>query len=413
MEVVRHAQPRAWLSEGALVPLTIKYQAFLEQRRYAPQTRHIYLCCVAHFAHWLASVGQPTMQVDKAVIDRFLEEHLPQCTCSRPVRRVQRDHRSALRLLLRLLQDGAQPPPIDETDYIGQELRRFDLYMMQVKGLAPSTRRRRVRFVARFLGEQFGARPIVAQQIKATDLRRFMIARHQNWSAGSRNLIAEALRCYIRFRALLGDPVQHLAFAIPPIANWRLATLPRSLSESDIVRFLRSFDRAASSGKRAYAMARCLTDLGLRANEVARLRLEDIDWYNGTIRLAGNKSRRTDVLPLPLETGRAIAVYLTTERPTTANRAVFVRHVAPYDDPIGPGVVRKVVIAAFRRCGWSHSHVHILRHSAASRLLAANTPLKEIADILRHRNLDTTAIYTKVDMNRLAAVALPWPGSAA
>jgi len=196
MEVVRHAQPRAWLSEGALAPLAIKYQAFLAQRRYAPQTQHIYLCCVAHFAHWLASVSPSTLQVDKAAIDRFLEEHLPQCTCSRPARRVQRDHRSALRLLLRLLQGGAQPPPLDETDYIGQELRRFDLYMMQVKGLAPSTRRRRVRFVARFLGEQFGARPIVAQQIKAKDLRRFMIARH-HCAAIFASALWSAIRCSI------------------------------------------------------------------------------------------------------------------------------------------------------------------------------------------------------------------------
>jgi integrase len=160
-------------------------------------------------------------------------------------------------------------------------------------------------------------------------------------------------------------------------------------------------------------MARCLIDLGLRVQDVVRLRLEDIDWHNGTIRLAANKARRTDVLPLPAETGRAIAAYLTTERPTTSNRAVFVRHVAPYDEPIGPGAVREVIIDAFRRCGWSHYHVHILRHTAASRLLAAGTSLKEIADILRHRSLDTAAIYTKVDTNRLAAVALPWPGRAA
>ena len=240
-----------------------------------------------------------------------------------------------------------------------------------------------------------------------------MFARQRVLSAGALKPIADGLRGYIQFRATLGDPVQHLAFAVPRVANWRLSTLPRVLSEADILRLLRSFDQSAPSGKRAYAMARCLIDLGLRAHEVVQLRLEDIDWSNGTIRLTANKARRTDILPLPAETGRAIAAYLKTERPKTSNRAVFVRHVAPYDQPIGPGVVRKVMIAAFRRCGWSHCHVHILRHSAASRLLAAGTPLKEIADILRHRNLDTAVIYTKVDTNRLAAVALPWPGRVA
>jgi len=406
-----YAELRMGINESVLESLAARYRTYLEERRYAPQTRHIYLSCVAHFARWATSVGHSPKQIDDAAIDRFLNEHLPQCTCPRPVRRVHLDHRSALKLFLKVVQEGDQAQTSDQKDHIGQELRRFDLFMMQVKGLAASTRRQRMRIVGRCLAELFGARQIIAQQIKPADLRRFMIAGYPTWSAGSRNLIAGSLRGYIRFRALLGDPVQHLAFAVPPVANWRLATLPSVLSETDIVRFLRSFDQSPPSGKRAYAIARCLADLGLRANEVARLRLEDIDWHGGIIRLAANKSRRTDVLPLPLETGRAIAAYLSMERPVTANRAVFVRHVAPYDDPIGPGVVRKIVIAAFRRCGWAHSHVHILRHSAASRLLAAGTPLKEIADILRHRNLDTTAIYTKVDMTRLTAVALSWPGS--
>jgi len=154
--------------------------------------------------------------------------------------------------------------------------------------------------------------------------------------------------------------VQYLAFAIPPIANWRHATLPRSLSESDIVQFLRSFDRAASSGKRAYAMARCLTDLGLRANEVARLLLEDIDWYNGIIRVTGNKSRRTDVLPLPLETGRAIAPYLTTERPTTANRAVS-HHMTTRSGPVW------CARSSSRRSGDAAGHIHMSTYSGTAR----------------------------------------------
>jgi integrase len=140
------------------------------------------------------------------------------------------------------------------------------------------------------------------------------------------------------------------------------------------------------------------------------LHLDDVDWRAGTIRLTANKSRRIDILPLPVETGTAIADYLQSERPQTTNRALFVRHAAPFDKPIQAGVVRRAVRQAYRRCGWTHSRVHILRHSLASRLLEAGTPLKEIADILRHRSLDTSVIYTKVDKNRLSAVALPWPG---
>ncbi len=188
-----------------------------------------------------------------------------------------------------------------------------------------------------------------------------------------------------------------------------IVKLPEVFTEGEIQQLLDSFRQLTWSCKRAYAMVRCLTDLGLRASEVAHLRLADIDWHAGIIRLAANKSRRVDVLPLPVATGDAIAEYLRKERPKTANRALFVRHVAPYDQPIGPGVVRRAVREAYQRCGWSHTRVHILRHSLASRLLRVGSPLKEIADVLRHRSLDTSMIYTKVDLNRLAAVALPWP----
>ena len=411
--VIKHAQPLAWLNDGVLAKHVATYQAFLEKGKYAPRTRRNYLCCVAHLAYWMASAGLSAKQLGEPAINRFLGEHLPRCTCPRPVHRIHRHSRSALKLLLKALRKAGQIAPCEASDYIGLELSRFDLFMKEVKGLAASTRRLRLSFVGPFLRDRFASRPIIAQQIKPADLRRFMFARQRVLSAGSLQPIAAALRGYINFHAALGDPVQHLAFAVPSVANRGLSTLPPVLSEADIRQLLRSIDQSAPSGKRAYAMARCLVDLGLRAYDVVRLHLEDIDWKNGTIRLAANKSRRTDVLPLPSETGRAIAAYLRTERPTTASRAVFVRHVAPYDEPIGPGVVRNVIVAAFRRCGWSHHHVHILRHTTASRLLAAGTPLKEIADILRHRCLDTTAIYTKVDTNRLAAVALPWPGRVA
>jgi integrase len=164
---------------------------------------------------------------------------------------------------------------------------------------------------------------------------------------------------------------------------------------------------------RGYAMVRCLVDLGLREREVVTLELEDIDWEAGTLRIRKGKSLRVDVLPLPQTTGRAIAAYLRSERPTTVNRHVFVRHVAPVDEPIRPDVVRNTVRLAYRRCGLPYTRVHILRHTLASRLLETGGTLKEVADMLRHRDLDTSMIYAKVDIGRLAAVAMPWPGSVA
>jgi site-specific recombinase XerD len=202
-----------------------------------------------------------------------------------------------------------------------------------------------------------------------------------------------------------------------PVARHRiprqLAPLPQTLSQSQVTQLLDSFSPDLPSALRAYAMVRCVVDLGLRASEVVSLGLDDIDWQMGTLRIAKNKSRRVDMLPLPQATGSAIAAYLRSERPSSANRRVFVRHVAPVDQPIGPDVVRRAVREAYLRCGLPYTRVHILRHSLARRLLDTGGTLKEVADVLRHRELDTSLIYAKVDTARLSAVALPWPGSAA
>jgi integrase len=285
--------------------------------------------------------------------------------------------------------------------------------MQQARGLADNTREQRVAIIRRLLSSQFGSRPVVPTRLSPAGVRRFILDHADSWSAGSLHVIAGAVRGYLRFRTSQGDRTQAVLAAVPTIAQWRLAALPEVPTGAEVEQLLRSFDQPFPSYRRAYAMTRCLVDLGLRSSEVVGLRLDDIDWRAGMVRLAKPKSRRTDVLPLPRESGRAISSYIVSERPQTTNRAVFVRHVAPHDQPIGTGVVQRAVREAYRRCGLRYSRVHVLRHSVASRLLSAGTPLKEIADVLRHRSLDTSAIYTKVDTARLTAVALPWPGSAA
>jgi site-specific recombinase XerD len=403
---------RAWLKQSILEAHVSGYCAYLASRGYAPSTRRVYLGCVAHFAHWMHREKLALKRLDDDAVTRYLTGHLPRCDCPEPVRRLVHENRAALvHLLATLRACGAVGEPRKPHRCIEAELERFDQYMRQARGLADNTREQRVAIVRRLLSREFGSRPVLPARLSPADVHRFIMDHTDSWSAGSMHVIAGALRGYLRFRASQGDRVQALLAAIPGIAHWRLATLPEAPTEVEIEQLLRSFDRPFPSSRRAYAMVRCLVDLGLRSSEVVGLRLDDIDWQTGTVRLAKPKSRRTDVLPLPCETGQAISSYLVSERPQTANRAV-VRHVAPFGEPIGTGVVQRSVREAYRRCGLPHTRVHILRHSVASRLLNAGTPLKEIADVLRHRSLDTTAIYTKVDTARLTAVALPWPGSA-
>jgi integrase len=202
-----------------------------------------------------------------------------------------------------------------------------------------------------------------------------------------------------------------LIAAVPRVAHWRLASLPGVLSESELNSVLRSFDRTTATGRRDYAMARCLVDLGLRAGEVAALQLDDVNWREGTLRIAKSKSKRMTLLPLPAQTGHALAQYLRFARPKTESRAVFVRHRAPRDEAVGASLVRNAIRCAYARCGLARrwTGTHVLRHTAASRLINAGATIKDIADLLGHRDLDTTTIYAKVDLRKLAKVALAWP----
>lgn len=406
------AQTRAWLSHSVLHPYVSGYAGHLERGRYAPNTRRVYLCCVAHFAHWLTRNEVAIDGIDESAVARFVSGHLPHCDCPYPVRRGVGDSEAALRRLLQVLRaDGVLPPRVVPAHHIGAELARFDAFMRDTVGLAAATRAQRCRIPGEFLTEAFDTGPIVIASIKSAAIRRFVLPGKAGRSAGTIGVMGAAIGCHLRFRAMDGDHVDGLRAAIPRAAHWRLASLPDVLSDAEITELHGSFDAPFRSWRRAYAMVRCLTDLGLRCADTAGLRLEDIDWSAGTVRLAGTKTRRVDILPLPATTGAAIAAYLRDERPPTLDRALFVRHVAPFDTPLGKGVVRRAVLAAYQRCGWTRTRVHILRHSVASRLLRAGTPMKEIADILRHRSLDTSAIYAKVDLTRLALVALPWPGS--
>jgi integrase len=164
---------------------------------------------------------------------------------------------------------------------------------------------------------------------------------------------------------------------------------------------------------RGTAIVRCAVDLGLRSAEIAGLTLDDLDWEAGTLTLRKTKSRREQVLPLPEPTGRAIVAYLQHERPKSLHREVFVRRMAPHDETIGPDLVRKTIRQAYERAGLPYSRSHLLRHTIARRLLDGGSSLKEVADVLRHRSLNTTLVYAKLDSRNLRSVALPWPGSVA
>ena len=177
------------------------------------------------------------------------------------------------------------------------------------------------------------------------------------------------MRSYFRYRATCGDPVGTLTAVISNPVHWKLASLPRALKAEEVERLLNSFGTRLLLPKRGYAIVRCALDLGLRAGEIAHIMISDIDWRAGTVTLRSTKSRRQDMLPLPMETGKALADYLQHERPATRHPAIFVRQKKEQDCPITSMAIQKVIKRVCCRIGLSHSSAHALRHTVACRLV--------------------------------------------
>jgi len=403
------------LADGPVGPYVDAFKQLLTERRYATTTAASYLAGISHFARWARSRRLRLNRIDEVSIAEFLDDHLPSCNCVGPTRHDRGDHSAALGHLLVVLraQDAIAPPTVSTTP-VDEELLRYDEYMEHARGLATKTREMALRIVGRLLTARFGDGAIDISAIKPEHVRRFFAQQAELYrkpaSAGS---VVASLRGYFRYRASLGDLVHGLIGAVSYPANWALSSLPKTLTAEEVEQLVGSLGQPGRSMRRADAIVRCALDLGLRSGEVARLNLNDIDWRAGTVTLRRAKGRREDVMPLPVATGEAIAAYLKQERPKTSNRAVFVRNVAPRDEPVGPDLVRKTIRQAYGRAGLPYTRSHLLRHTMANRLLAGGSSLKEVADVLRHRSLNTTMIYAKLDSRKLAEVALPWPGSAA
>jgi site-specific recombinase XerD len=245
-------------------------------------------------------------------------------------------------------------------------------------------------------------------ELSPADVLAFLLVETGRRSRKSAKLLVSALRSLLGFWHVQGLIARPLAGAVPSVAGWRLQGLPRALDAGQVRALLDSCDRASVGGIRDLAILTMLVRLGMRSGEVAALTLDDVDWRAGELVVRG-KGQRLERLPLPGDVGEALAVYLRDGRPPgLASREVFVRIKAPLR-ALTTGGVTQVVVSASKRAGIGEVTAHRLRHTAATELLRQGAGLQEIAELLRHRSLLTTAIYAKVDRERLRELARPWP----
>lgn len=346
---------------------------------------------MADLSRWLQASGTLVDKIDHDVVARFLAKRRrthTQFITERAVAPLLRYFQVAG--VVSVVAPGRRPQ--DEL------LREYERYLVDERAVLPA---RRVLCLA-VAGEFLDRKRVAA--LKAKDVTRFVDA-----CAGRLGLSGtlSALRSVLRFLFITSKTTLNLIHAVPSVPRWKLASLPKFLEPSELDSVFATCDRRTLVGCRNYAVLVLLGRLGLRAGEVASLQLDDVDWTTGEVVIRG-KGRALSRLPLPVDVGEAMVAYLRRATRSKTTRAAFVRCRAPYD-AVQSGAIIAIAKTALRTAGIASGGAHRLRHTAATQMLRRGASMTEIAQVLRHRHVDTTAIYAKVDRDSLRTIARAWP----
>jgi integrase/recombinase XerD len=341
------------------------------------------------------------------VVQRFIEDPVGRGCCVSVAMNHFRKHLCGQGMVVAT----TSPDPCESILY------KYDLHLTNVRGLALSSRTQSLRYARRFLiwlQERHGDN--VLDHLNGVDVLEYITELAEGHPNGSwRNNLCSYTRIFLRYLRWQGIIHVDLDRVVPKVRQWRLRNIPRHLPWEEVRRLVESVDTAKPIGLRDKAVLLLIATLGLRNQEVRSLQLTDIFWRTAEIRLKKTKTRRERRLPLPGEAGAAIADYLLNGRPRVEIPEVFLRHFTPVGPITSTHGIGDIVKKHLLRAGIPASNhgAHLLRHSLATRMVNEAVPIKQIADVLGHTNIDTTAIYTKVDKTHLAAVALPFPGGEA
>jgi integrase/recombinase XerD len=375
---------------------------------YAAITARRHIRAAEHLIYWIGRTRRPIVSLDERYVDNFVH-HLDRCHCPRYGRTHKRELQNSVRLFLDYLRraDVLIAPVSQESIEDPALLISFRRWMRQLRGTCDVTLDN-YNLPLRDLLKNLGEDPSV---FDAQKLRQFVLQTSQRCGWASAKRCTTAVRMFLRFLISTGKCAAGLDAAIPQLAHWRLSSLPRYLQPEEVERVIASCDPATAVGRRDHTILLLLARLGLRAGDIVKLRLNDLDWNEAGIRVTG-KGRWQTLLPLTQEIGEAIVTYITDGRPQTDADTLFVRSRAPFRALASHCAVSVIVANRMRRAGVtcpSRGAAHVLRHSLASSMLRQGASLQEIADVLRHRSIATTEIYAKVDILALRDIAQPWP----
>jgi integrase/recombinase XerD len=391
--------------KGPLAPYASGFYADLIDQGYVPGSAERQMGLVSQVSQWMMEAGLRPCELTAEAVDRFLAGRRAQ---GRKIG-ISPAATAPLMNYLRRLAIAPEPrPSVPVSAGMDGLIEEYRIYLATRRGLAPGTIRGYLRVARLFLSEQSEAGGW--KEPTAAEVSAFVVREVRGRRAGSAQHIVKGMRALLRFLHVDGKINKPLDQVVLGVASWRNSTLPKALEPSQVDRLLASCDQTTPKGQRDFAILTILVRLGLRAGEVAALRVSDIDWRRGEIVLQHGKANRVERLPLPTDVGQAIVAWLVQGRPAGSTHQVFTRVCAPYRGLTMPGV-SDVVHNACLRAGLPPVHAHRLRHTAATQMLRSGANLAEIGQVLRHRNFQTTAIYAKVDRASLSALARPWPGA--
>ena len=375
---------------------------------YAQYTARARIRAAEHFIHWAHKAGIPAGRFNTQLLPRF-DAHLSRCQCPRFEHTDRYDVLRGVRSFVGYI-CGAGVSLVHTAEAPAQDpvlLAAFRTWMREQRGTGDLTLNCYsipLRDLLKRIGEDPG-------RLDAQTLRQFVLERSLTCGPGAAKNCTTALRMFLRFLIAEGKCATGLDQAVPVVAHWRLSSLPRYLQPEQVERIIAACNPATPVGKRDRAIVLLLARLGLRAGDIVQLRLQDIDWKEAWICISG-KSRRETRLPLSQEVGQAIVDYLHDARPRSDSDALFLRSTAPFQTFASHCGVSVIVAQAMRRAGVAcptRGAAHALRHSVATSMLRSGASLQDIAAILRHRSIETTQIYAKVDVTSLQRIAQPWP----
>jgi site-specific recombinase XerD len=374
---------------------------------YSRQSGGYRIGLIRDFSRWLMRTQRDVRDVDEQAVSHFLAERVK-------YRRPQKADKAALKRLLTVLREvGAITPIVPAT--LGpheQIFADFAQFLDRDRGLARATIIHRWPVVRLFLKGTGTTRIEDFSRLRQVDVIGFVERHARDQSPDTAKGMCCSLRAFLRYLRYEDRISIDLAGCVPTVRRWKFSALPTFLSPAQVRQVLDACDRRTGSGRRDYAILMMLARLGLRANEVTTVLLDDVNWQSGEV-LIHAKGRQQVSMPLTPEAGAAIAAYLRDGRPQSDSRRLFLRDNAPYDGFASSAAVSMIARMALKRAGMSgfaHLGAHLFRHSLATELLRSGATLTEIGQVLRHRGHDTTRIYAKVDIDGLRNLCPAWPG---